>query len=132
MPKYQVMRFQTIAPSRPARTTSRRDDREVDHPLADGLRDVGAEHEGGDEVEERRPDDGLLRREDARRDDGGDRVGGVVEAVEEVEDQRDEDDEDDQAEASVGIAAAQAFLITTLPTTWVKSLQRSQASSRPW
>ncbi len=33
--------------------------------------------------------------------------------------------------ASVGIAVAQAFLIATLPTTCVKSLQRSQASSKP-
>ena len=33
--------------------------------------------------------------------------------------------------ASVGIAVAQAFLMATLPTTCVKSLQRSQASSSP-
>ena len=33
-----------------------RDDVEVDHPLADRLRHGGAEREGGDEVEERRPD----------------------------------------------------------------------------
>ena len=29
-------------------------------------------------------------------------------------------------------AAPQAFLTTTLPRTWVKSLQSSQASSSPW
>ena len=32
---------------------------------------------------------------------------------------------------SLGIAAPQAFLIATFPTTWVKSLQQSQASSSP-
>jgi len=72
------------------------DDREVDHAAADRLGDVRAEDEGGDEVEERRPDHGFLRRQHPRRDHGGDRVRRVVEAVQEIERQRDEDDEDDQ------------------------------------
>ena len=68
---------------------------EVDHPLADGLGHVGAQDEGGDEVEEGRPEHRLLRREHAGGDDGGDGVRGVVEAVQEVEDEGDEDDEDE-------------------------------------
>ena len=96
------------------------------------LATCGAEDEGGDEVEERRPDHRLLRREHARRDDGGDRVRGVVEAVQEVERQRDEDDEDEEAgDRGVIGRAPQAFLTTTLPRTWVKSLHSSQASSSP-
>jgi hypothetical protein len=59
---------------------------------------VDAEAEGGHEVEERGPHDGLQRREHASGHDGGDRVGGVVKAVDEVEDQRDEDDDDDDGE----------------------------------
>ena len=54
-----------------------------------------------------------------------------AEAVQEVEDQRDEDDGDEDGHVE-GTARAQAFLITTLPMMWVKSLQESQASSRFW
>ena len=38
----------------------------------------------------------LARRQDARRDDRGDRVGGVVKSVDVVENQGDDDDEDDE------------------------------------
>ena len=41
---------------------------------------------------------GLAGRQHAGRDDGGDRVGRVVEAVDVVEDERDDDDEDDERE----------------------------------
>ena len=54
--------------------------------------------ERGDEVEERRPDDRLARRQHARRHDGRDRVRGVVEAVDVVEEERDADQADDDAE----------------------------------
>ena len=67
-------------------------------PDADGPGDGGAEAERRGEVEERRPDDGLARREHARGHDGRDRVGGVVKAVDVVEDERDGDDEDDESE----------------------------------
>jgi hypothetical protein len=77
------------------------DDGEVDHAAADGLRDGGAEEEGRHEVEERRPGHGPAGREHPRRDHGGDRVGGVVEAVDEVEDQRDADQGDDGEERGV-------------------------------
>ena len=73
-------------------------------PLPMVFGDLGAEDEGGHEVEERRPDDRHARREHAGRDDGGDGVGGVVEAVDEVEDERDEDDERRSDGASVGSA----------------------------
>ena len=67
---------------------------EIDQPLAHRLGDRGAEREGGDEIEERRPDDRLARSEDARRDDRRDRIRGVVEPVDVVEGQRDEDQRD--------------------------------------
>ena len=52
------------------------------------------------EIEERSPNDGGLRTQDARRYDGRDRVGGVVKSVEEVEQQRncDQCDEDGESE----------------------------------
>ena len=77
-------------------------DRDVDHPRADRVGDARAEDEEGDEIEEGGPEDGLARRQDPGRDDGGDGVGRVVHAVREVERQRDEDDEDDEEEAGVG------------------------------
>ena len=43
-----------------------------------------------------RPHDGEARREDPRRHDGGDGVGGVVEPVDEVEAERDQDHEDER------------------------------------
>src|SRR5439155_1118040 len=59
-------------------------------------RDGGAEGEGGHEVEKRGPDDGLARRQNARRDDGCDRVRRVVKSVDEIEDERDQDQAADQ------------------------------------
>ena len=94
-PTYQVMRFQTIAPSSALRMRCGIDDRRLDQPLADRLGDRGADHERRGEVEHRRPDDRHARREHAGRDHGGDRVGAVVEPVDEVEDQRDRDDRQD-------------------------------------
>ena len=57
-----------------------------------------AEDEEGDEVEEGGPRDGEAGRQHPSRNDGGDRVGGVVEAVDEVEGQRQPDDDDDGGE----------------------------------
>ncbi len=70
-------------------------DREIDHAIPEGLGHVRTEHKGRHEVEERRPEDGFLGRQDPRRDDGGDGVRRVVEAVEEVEDEREGDDGDE-------------------------------------
>src|SRR2546422_565422 len=76
--------------------------RGLDDTLSDRARHAHAEAERGDEVEERRPDDRLERRQHAGRHDRGDRVRGVVETVDEVEDERDEDDEDDEGEHRSG------------------------------
>ena len=91
MPASQVTMFQTIAPISAPKisrsvTTCDRDD-----AGADGVGDVQAEEQEGDEVEERRPGDGVARRQHPGGDDGGDGVGGVVQAVQEVERQRDGD-----------------------------------------
>ena len=69
-------------------------------PRADRLGDMQAEEQEGDEIEERRPGDRVLRPQHAGRDDGGDRVGRVVQAVEEIEGQRDGDQPDQDGKAS--------------------------------
>jgi hypothetical protein len=68
----------------------------VDDAFADGVRDVQREHEERQEVEGRGPGHGHARRQHTRRDDRGDRVRCVVEAVDVVERQRDEDDRNDE------------------------------------
>ena len=73
-------------------------DVDVDHARADRLGDGSAERERCDEVEEGGPDDRLAGREDTRRNDRGDRVRRVVEAVDIIEEQRDGDDRDDDVE----------------------------------
>ena len=100
MPSGQVMRFQTMAP------TGREDhggvdDARRDDAGADGGGDVQAEHSEGDEIEEGRPEHGILRAQHAGRDDGRDRIGGVVQAIEEVEQQRDRDQNDQNRKSSV-------------------------------
>ena len=87
--------FQAMAPISAPKIT-RVDDMRVDDAGAERLGDVQAEEQEGDEVEERRPGHRVARPEHARRHDGGDRVGGVVQAVEEIERQRDGDQADQQ------------------------------------
>ena len=87
-PKYHVIRFQMIAPMSPARITENVTTSRSTIPEPDRLGDGGAEEERRDEVEERGPGDRLARREHARGDDGGNRIGGVVKAVDEIENQR--------------------------------------------
>jgi hypothetical protein len=65
------------------------DDAGFDDPGADGVGDVKPEHEKGDEIEERRPQHGVVRPQHPGRYDRRNRVGGVVQSVEEVEQQRD-------------------------------------------
>ena len=69
-------------------------------PGADGLRDMQPEDQERDEVEECRPHHRIARPQHARRDDGRDRVGGIVQAIEKIEHKRDHDqaDQDRQAE----------------------------------
>ena len=56
MPSHQVMTFQTIAPISAPKITAASTTLAVDDARADRLRDVQAEEQEGDEVEERRPD----------------------------------------------------------------------------
>ena len=106
MPSTQVMTFQAIAPISAPKITCASMTSRVDDALADGLRDVQAEEQEGDEVEERRPEHRVLRLQHARRDDGRDRIGGIVQAVQEIEQQRDADQADQQREARCVIVAA--------------------------
>ena len=105
------------------------DDRDVDQARPDGLGDGRAEGERRDEVEEGGPDDGLARRQHARRHDGRDRVRGVVKAVDVVEDERDDDERDDCEEVGIH-PRRQACLTTTPSSTLATSSQRSVAASR--
>jgi hypothetical protein len=86
-PRYQVVMFQPIAPTRQERMMLTFSDRRCD---------AGVHREGGDEVEERGPGYSLVGLEDAGRNDGGNGVGRVVEPVAVVEDQRQDHHEDDQ------------------------------------
>jgi hypothetical protein len=68
------------------------DDIGSDDPGADGLGNVQAKEQKGDEIEERRPNDGIVGAQDPRRDDRRDRVGSVVQSIEKIESQRDRDE----------------------------------------
>jgi len=67
------------------------DDVRLDNATADRFGDVQSEYHEGDEIEESGPGDGVMRTQHTRRNNGRDRVGGIVHAVEEVERQRDDD-----------------------------------------
>ena len=54
-------------------------------PVPTVSRDMQAEEQEGDEIEEGRPEHRILRPQHPGRDDGGDGVGGVVQAIEEIE-----------------------------------------------
>src|SRR6266540_2008123 len=76
-----------------------------------------AEHQKGDEVEEGGPRHRMLRPQHARRHDGGDRIGSVVQAIEEVEGDRDQDQRDQQRQRErdrVHVGAAPALLRCSL------------------
>src|SRR5262249_22467243 len=68
------------------------DDRDVDHPLPDGLCDRGANGECGQKIEHSCPYNGCNRTQNSRSNNGCDRVRRVVEAVDEIEHERDDDD----------------------------------------
>ena len=93
MPKYQVNRFQAIAPSSADRTTTWVTASGLDQPLADRRGDRRA-GQGADEVQHRGQQDGRAQRQHAGAHDRRHGVGRVVEAVDVVEDQRGHDDQD--------------------------------------
>jgi len=68
------------------------------HAAADGCGNGGPEAERGNEIEERRPGHRQAGRQDVRRNDRGDGIGGVVEPIEEIKNQRGDDDDDDKCE----------------------------------
>ena len=61
----------------------------VDDAGSECFGDMQAEEQEGDEVEKGRPEHGILRPQHAGRNDCGDGVGRIVQAVEEVEEQGD-------------------------------------------
>src|SRR5215208_1994450 len=70
-------------------------DADIDQPLADGLCHRSADHECGNEVEERRPHHRHSGLEHPGGNDSCNGVGAVVKAIDEVEDQRNSDDDED-------------------------------------
>ena len=124
MPKYQVMRFQTTAPTRAARTTGSVTRSVLTMPFADGLGDARGD-EGAEQVEAGRHEDGDARRQGARRHRGRDRVGGVVEAVGVVEDERQDDDRDEEDH---GLGSGQLCLRTMLSMTLATCSHSSMAA----
>ena len=94
-PRNHVIRFQVIAPTRPARTTLSVIASGSTMPFAI-VAATFERDERADEVEDRGDDDGRARRQRPRRDARRDRVRGVVEAVREVEEERDDDDRDER------------------------------------
>src|SRR6185369_13474979 len=99
-------------------------DLRIDDPLADRVRHVEREDREGDEVEEPGPQHRLAGGEDARRDDGGDRVRRVVKSVDVVEGQRDHDDRDDDQHGLI-----QLFSRSTPSMMLATSSHRSVADS---
>ena len=105
----------------------------LDDAGADGVGDMQAEHQEGDEVEERRPQHRILRPQHAGRDDGRDRVGRVVQAVEEVEQQRDGDQADQNRKTKRGVHCAAlpyTCSMTMLLISLATSSKRSATFSR--
>ena len=85
------------------------DDLGGDDSRPDGLRDVQPEHHEGDEIEERRPRHGILRRQHPGRHHRCNRVGGIMQPVQEVERQRDRNQGDEYASAvSIALAPSQS------------------------
>ncbi len=80
MPKTQVTMFQVIAPISAAKITCGRDDTRIDDARSKRFGDVQSEEEEGYEVEERRPENSILRPEHASRNDGRDRIGRIVQS----------------------------------------------------
>src|SRR6266849_1881821 len=76
------------------------DELDVNHALANGAGDGGAENAGGNEIPESGPEDGAEGREHAGGDHGGNGVGGIVPAVREFEGQGEENDDDEEGKAS--------------------------------
>jgi len=94
-----VIRFQIIAPSKPESRTCWFTIFDVNHAFADGAGDSGAEEKCRDEIPKGSPRDGAEGREDARGNNRGDGIGGVVPAVREFEREREGDDEKEEREA---------------------------------
>jgi len=82
------------------------DDLGIDDALANRRGHRYAEHHERREVEKSGPRDGPLRPQNARRHDGGDGVGGVMEAVHEVERKRDQHQQDEYLETHAARPAA--------------------------
>jgi hypothetical protein len=71
----------------------------IDQLIANSLCDTGPEEEGSDKVEKSSLQHSLEWGENTGSNDGGHRVGSIVEAIEEVKDKRDENQKEDKVES---------------------------------
>ena len=97
-PKYQVMRFQLMAPSSPAMTITRPWAPVPGSMVSETVVATFWPEERANEVHDRGQRERHARGQRPRRHRGGDGVGGIVEAVGVVEGERDDDDRDDDRE----------------------------------
>src|SRR5687768_4410005 len=84
--------------------------------------------ERADQIGDGGEHDRLPWREDFRRNDGGDRVRGIVETVDELERQRDEDDDEDERHEGAAQEFLYAIWVATLPTSRQRSMTFSKRS----
>ena len=129
MPKYQVTRFQRIAPSSADRTTTWVTAPGSIEPLADRRGD-GRAGQGAGEVQQGGQEDGRAQRQHAGAHDGRHGVGRVVEPVDVVEGQRGDDHQDEDQQGGVH-GGPQAFLMTTVRRAPPTSSQASSVRSSP-
>ena len=88
-----------------------------------------AEEQESDEIEEGSPKDGRAGRQNARRHDRGNRIGGVMKPVEEVENEGDGDEANEQAYGSrIHSAVPAAVQVCSRTTPWISSQTSSKLS----
>ena len=119
--------FQMIAPISAAKITCGETIAGIDDAGAERFGHMQAEEQKGDEIEEGRPGDGILRPQHPGRDDRGDRVGRIMQAVEKIEEQRDTDQADQQRKGERGFH--QTFSMTMPLISLATSSKRSTTFS---
>src|SRR5712692_3580542 len=107
------------------------DDIRRNDPGSNRLGDMEPEEQECDKIEERGPDDGVLRSQHAGGHDGRNRVGGVMQPIQGIEDQRDRDQRNESERAERGIhSEPYTFSITIALISFATSWNRSTTISR--
>src|SRR5215813_9633524 len=127
------MRFQVMAPTRPPRMTHWSTTPDSTTPLPTVLATCTPKPNAATKLKKAAHATACMGVEHARGDDGGDGIGGVVEAIDVVESEGDHDDEGHEQEGAAHVRGtgepAQAILRVMLSTTFSTSSQRSVTAS---